>query len=145
MRKLVLSSRFFLTWEILNKFHIFIQFFGSKNGGKIAHILRAFLEHFLNKKILRCLQLAPGYWQEPTGNGSSPLFPILIVGMLLQLVYRLIMIPLSNTPTMHHHLLLLHLKVCLRRIWGRIWLFTFLSFQYNLKIKTFKEPSQKPK
>ena len=32
--------KIFLTWEILNKFYIFVQFFGSKNGGKIGHILR---------------------------------------------------------------------------------------------------------
>ena len=38
--------KIFLTWEILNKFHIFIQFFGSKNGGKIGHILRFFWNIF---------------------------------------------------------------------------------------------------
>jgi len=51
----------FFDLRILNKFYIFIQFFGSKNGGKIGHIIRSFLEHFLDKKILRCLQCySPG-------------------------------------------------------------------------------------
>ena len=33
-----------------------VNFLDQKNGGKIGHILRFFLEHFLDKKILRCLQ-----------------------------------------------------------------------------------------
>ena len=43
--------KIFLSWEILNRFHIFIQFFESKNHGKIGHTLRFFWNIFWIRKF----------------------------------------------------------------------------------------------
>ena len=52
----MLFSRFFLSRNFLKKSHIFPTIPGSKNAEIITHIFKVFLEHFQNRKILRCLQ-----------------------------------------------------------------------------------------